>query len=74
MLRATVSCREMMFRDIRQQDIMVDLQSWGLVALTVLLIWAAALAKEIGITVVATAWLFDLYLVPWERPLPQAGL
>jgi hypothetical protein len=73
-LRTTIFCRGMISQDIRQQDIMVELQSWGLVALTVLLIWAAALAKEIGITVVATAWLFDLYLVPWERPLPQAGL
>ena len=53
---------------------MLELRSWGLVGLTVLLIWAAALAKEIGITVVATAWLFDLYLVPWERPLPPRGL
>ncbi len=53
---------------------MADLQSWGLVGCTVLLIWAAALAKEIGITVIATAWLFDLYLVPWEQPFPQGGL
>ena len=53
---------------------MADLQSWVLVGCTVLLTWAAALAKEIGITVIATAWLFDLYLVPWERPLPQGGL
>ena len=59
---------------MRQGDIVADLQSWGRVGCTVLLIWAAALAKEVGVTVIATAWLFDLYLVPWERPLPQGGL
>ncbi|CAL5229598.1 g12956 [Coccomyxa viridis] len=65
---------EVRTQDARQGDIMADLQSWGLVGCTVLLIWAAALAKEIGITVIATAWLFDLYLVPWEQPFPQGGL
>ena len=74
MLKLPRYCRQGAPRDYRQRDIVLELRSWALVGLTVLLIWAAALAKEIGITVVATAWLFDLYLVPWERPLPPRGL
>ena len=46
---------------------------WALVAGAVGCVWAAALAKEIGITVVGTAVLLDLYLVPFAAQQPPPG-
>ncbi len=40
---------------------------WLLVAAALLCIWAASLAKEIGITVTATLVLYDVFLVPFDR-------
>ncbi|CAL8471954.1 g11496 [Coccomyxa elongata] len=48
---------------------------WLLVVAALLCIWAASLAKEIGITVTATVVLYDAFLVPFDRvPQPPGRL
>ena len=46
---------------------------WALMAGAMACVWAAALAKEIGITTVGTAVLLDLYLVPFTAQQPPPG-
>ena len=48
-------------------------QHWGRVAGAMTCVWAAALAKEIGITTVATVVLLDLYLAPLPSPAAAPG-
>ncbi|KAG1677925.1 hypothetical protein FOA52_001343 [Chlamydomonas sp. UWO 241] len=43
---------------------------WGRVAGCIALAWCAALAKEIGITVLGAALLYDILLVPLVPPVP----
>lgn len=46
------------------------MQHWALVVGAMLCVWAASLAKEIGITVTATMVLYDAFLVPFDRAQP----
>ncbi|BDA47605.1 probable protein O-mannosyl-transferase TMTC4 [Coccomyxa sp. Obi] len=46
---------------------------WLLVAAALFCIWAASLAKEIGITVTATVVLYDAFLVPFDRVQQSPG-
>ncbi|KAK9908411.1 hypothetical protein WJX75_007517 [Coccomyxa subellipsoidea] len=47
-----------------------ELQHWAMVVVAMLCVWAASLAKEIGITVTATVVLYDAFLVPFDRAQP----
>ncbi|KAK9811534.1 hypothetical protein WJX72_005492 [[Myrmecia] bisecta] len=54
------------------------MRHWALVAAAVLLTWAAALSKEIGITIAAAMVLYDAFLVPMpveaqQQPLSSAA-
>ena len=46
---------------------------WALVAAALVFTWAAALSKEIGITVLGTMMVYDLLLVPLDHPAGPAG-
>lgn len=46
------------------------MQHWAMVVVAMLCVWAASLAKEIGITVTATVVLYDAFLVPFDRAQP----
>ena len=46
---------------------------WALVAAALVFTWAAALSKEIGITVLGTMMVYDLLLGPLDHPAGPAG-
>ncbi len=48
----------------------MELRHWAMIVGAMLCVWAAALAKEIGITVTATVVLYDAFLVPFDRVQP----
>lgn len=48
-----------------------ELLHWVMAVGAMLCIWAASLAKEIGITVTATIVLYDAFLVPFDRVQPS---
>ena len=47
-----------------------EVQHWSMILVAMLCVWAASLAKEIGITVTATVVLYDAFLVPFDRAQP----
>ncbi|CAL8469470.1 g9011 [Coccomyxa elongata] len=51
----------------------MEMRHWAMVVGAMLCVWAAALAKEIGITVTATVVLYDAFLVPFDRVQPPSG-
>lgn len=47
-----------------------EVEHWALVAASMLMILAASLAKEIGITTIAAVVLYDIFLIPFDVILP----
>jgi len=72
---ASVSCRVNRTAGQKGEGVAFarEVLHWVMAVGAMLCIWAASLAKEIGITVTATIVLYDAFLVPFDRVQPSSG-